>query len=243
MKKTLKTLSMVLALMMLVLSFAGCNKYANVPEAFKGKKMAKYIDIIQTGAYTYETTPEDEAPITFAKVGNEKKMLTLRVNNTPISYMFLNGKYYILMPSKKVYTEATEAEVKAYNMDELFNSVDLDQFVNATFVEEGKTSYQAVEYDYEDYYTPLVQVKNRFLFDKDGTLRYLEKLDSEGRVARITPINLYETNETSFEVLSNYQYVEQPTTTTTTKKSKDKTKADDKKADANKDNTQSTTVK
>ena len=219
-----KVLAMVLALAAIVTCFTACGKKdKTVPEAFQGKLMEPYIKQIMTENYTYESRPQSQdgktTPITYAKAGKDRVMLTYQYNYNnqviPLTFMKLDGKYYVLTSTNKVYTEATDEEVNKFKIKELFASADLDGFAQASFKSSGKAIIKDAEYQYEDYYSALNQIENRFFFDKDGKLVMIGKL-VDGKVESYTPITLYETNESTFDVLNSYTFVPQNTGAATT---------------------------
>lgn len=229
-----KVFAVVLAVFMMAAVFAGCNKDSNdtsskknseIPAAFDGRLMAPYIELILSKNYTFETTPKTETPITYVEGGSDRKMLSLNVDldgqATAVTYMYLDGTYYLLTAADKNYTELTESQVKKLKVTELFNNASLEKFPNASYVGTGTETVSGVEYTYEDYYNPLVQVKNRYYFTtEDGTLTYMAKLNSKGKPGTKIPVSIMETNDTVFDVLNEYTYIEQaPVTTkkTTTK--------------------------
>lgn len=225
MKNLKKYFAVVLAVLMFALCFAACNKDESsgsktnneIPAAFEGKLMEKYIDLILDKNYTFETTPKTETPITFVQYGDDNKMLSMTVDldgqATAVTYMYKEGTYYLLTAADKNYTELTASQVKKLKVETLFNNASLEKFPNASFVGEGTQTISGVEYSYEDYYNPLVQIKNRYYFDEDGNLAYLARVNDKGKTGSRIPVNVYETNPTVFDVLNDYNYVEQATTT------------------------------
>lgn len=233
MKQMKKYFAVVLAVMLFMLAFAGCNKEDkdtaskstnDIPAAFSGRLMEPYIDMILDKHYTFETTPKTETPITFVQAGDDRKMLSMNVDldgqTTSVTYMLTGGTYYLLTAADKNYTQLSESQVKKLKVDDLFNSASLEKFPNASYVGTGKETVAGVEYTYEDYYNPLVQVKNRYYFNEDGALTYLARVNDKGKVGSKIPVSIYEVNESVFDVLSDYNYVEQQATTkkATTKK-------------------------
>ena len=224
MKNLKKYMAIVLAVLMFALCFAACNKEESggaktnneIPAAFEGRQMAKYIDLILDKNYTFETTPKTETPITFVQYGDDNKMLSMTVDldgqATAVTYMYKDGSYYLLTAADKNYTELTASQVKKLKVETLFNSASLEKFPNASYVGEGTQTISGVEYTYEDYYNPLVQIKNRYFFDEDGNLAYMARVNDKGKTGSKIPVSVYETNPTVFEVLSDYNYVEQATT-------------------------------
>ena len=76
----------------------------------------------------------------------------------------------------------------------------------------GSATISGVEYTYEDYYNPLVQVKNRYFFNEDGTLTYMARLNDKGKTGTKIPVSVLETNPTVFDVLNDYNFIEQAPT-------------------------------
>ena len=159
-QKTNRILALVLVLISVVTCFAGCGKKdrkmekkgsVQVPKTFEDKKMEPYIRLILSENYTYETMPKidsKETPVTYAKAG-QKSMVTIRVQDMPITYMFVDGVYYIVMGQE--YTQATPEQLQKLKIKELITTTSLDQFAQATFVKEGKTEIEGKEYVFEDY--------------------------------------------------------------------------------------------
>lgn len=217
-QKTNRILALVLVLISVVTVFSGCGKKdgnvekkgsVQVPKTFDGKLMEPYIRLILSENYTYETTPKiesKETPVTYAKSGN-KAMVTIRVQDMPITYMYIDGVYYIIMGQE--YTQATPEQQQKLKIKELLTTTSLDQFAQATFVKSGKTNVEGKDYTYEDYYNTLTQVTNRFFFDENKKLALLGRVNEDGEVTSITPIKLYETNPATFDVLKSYKYVNQ----------------------------------
>lgn len=195
------------------------TKTTEVPTAFQGKLLEPYIKYIVSGNYTYEATQEDGVPVTYAKAGDDKILLTTSVTeddqSVTLTLMYVNGKYYIVLPSSKTYAEATSDQVKDYNIKNLFSALNLDNFTNSSFVASGKTTYKKTEYQYEDYYNALSQITNRFFFDADGNLKMVGNVKND-TVKSPNTISIYETNDSTFDILSNYTLVEQESTTATT---------------------------
>ena len=226
MKQMKKYIAIVLAVLMFALCFAACNnkegessKTANeIPAAFEGRLMEKYIDLILSKNYTFETTPKTETPITFVQYGEDNKMLSMNVeiegNSTAVTYMLKDGTYYLLTAADKNYTELSASQVKKLKVNTLFNNASLEKFPNASYVGTGTSTLSGVEYTYEDYYNPLVQVKNRYYFDEDGNLAYLARVNEKGKVGQKIPVSIYETNPTVFDVLNDYNFIEQAPATT-----------------------------
>ena len=77
------------------------------------------------------------------------------------------------------------------------------------FSNTGTSTISGVEYTYEDYYNPLVQVKNRYYFNEDGQLSYMARINDKGKVGQKIPVSVLETNPTVFDVLNEYSYIEQ----------------------------------
>lgn len=217
-QKTNRILALVLVLISVVTCFSGCGKKGSkmekkgsvqVPKTFADKKMEPYIRLILSENYTYETTPKIESkdtPVTYAKAG-QKSMVTIRVQDMPITYMYVDGVYYIVMGQE--YTQATPEQIQKLKIKELITTTSLDQFAQATFVKSGKTKVEGQDYTFEDYYNTLTQVTNRFFFDENDKLALLARVNGEGEISSITPIKLYETNPATFEVLKTYKYVKQ----------------------------------
>lgn len=236
MKHMKKYFAIVLAVLMFALVFSACSRddkesgsktNNEIPAAFEGKLMEPYIDLILDKNYTFETTPKTETPITFVQYGEDQKMLSMTVElegqPTAISYMFKDGTYYLLTAADKNYTELSASQVKKLKVDELFNNASLEKFPNASYVGTGTATISGVEYTYEDYYNPLVQVKNRYFFNEDGQLTYLARISDKGKVGTKIPVSILETNPSVFDVINDYEYIEQaPVTkkanTATTKK-------------------------
>ena len=222
MKNMKKYIAIVLAVLMLAVCFAACNKDDKdagkktdneIPAAFEGRLMEPYIDLILSKAYTFETTPKTETPITFVQYGDDQKMLSLNVElegqPTAITYRLKDGTYYLLTAADKNYTELSASQVKKLKVDELFNNASLEKFPNASYVGTGTSTISGVEYTYEDYYNPLVQVKNRYYFNEDGQLTFLARINDKGKVGSKIPVSILETNPTVFDVLNEYNFVEQ----------------------------------
>ncbi len=228
MKNVKKYIAIVLAVLMFSALFAACNRDDDssnaseneIPAAFEGRKMEPYIDLILSKNYTYETTPKNETPITFVQYGDDQKMLSLNVEvdgtETAITYMLKDDSYYLLTAADKNYTELSASQVKKLKVDNLFNNASLEKFPNASYVGEGTATISGVEYAYEDYYNPLVQVKNRYFFNEDDQLVYMARINDNGKVGTKIPVTILETNPTVFDVLSDYEYIEQVTTKKTT---------------------------
>lgn len=235
MKNVKKYIAIVLAVLLFAVCFAACGKDEDkdqktdneIPAAFEDRLMAPYIDLILSKSYTFETTPKTETPITFVQYGDDQKMLSLTVDlddqPTAITYMLKDGTYYLLTVADKNYTELSEAQVKKLKVDELFNNASLEKFPNASYVGTGTSTISGVDYTYEDYYNPLVQVKNRYFFNEDGKLTYMARIDDKGKVGKKIPVSILETNPTVFDVLNDYEYIEQAPVTK---------KADSKKKDS-----------
>ena len=226
MKQMKKFIALVLAVLLFATCFAACNskdkegaKKTNneIPAAFEGRLMEKYIDLILDKNYTFETTPKTETPITFVQYGADSKMLSMNVEidgkPTAVTYMLKDGTYYLLTAADKNYTELSASQVKKLKVETLFNNASLEKFPNASFVGSGTQTISGVEYNYEDYYNPLVQIKNRYYFDEDGNLAYLARVNEKGKTGQKIPVNIYETNPTVFDVLDEYTFIEQAPTT------------------------------
>ncbi|MBO7681853.1 MAG: hypothetical protein ILO43_04935 [Clostridia bacterium] len=224
MKNMKKYIAIVLSVLMLTALFAACSngdkeggKSNNeIPSAFEGRLMEPYIDLILSKNYTFETTPKTETPITFVQYGEDQKMLSLNVEleggPTAVTYMLKDGTYYLLTAADKNYTELSPSQVKKLKVEELFNNASLEKFPNASFVGTGSATISGVEYTYEDYYNPLVQVKNRYFFNEDGTLTYMARLNDKGKTGTKIPVSVLETNPTVFDVLNDYNFIEQAPT-------------------------------
>ena len=225
MKNMKKYIALILSVLMLTALFAACNSDkeggkktdSEIPSAFEGRLMEPYIDLILSKSYTFETTPKTETPITFVQYGEDQKMLSLNVElegtPTAITYMYKDGTYYLLTAADKNYTELSASQVKKLKVDELFNNASLEKFPNASYVGTGTQTISGVEYTYEDYYNPLVQVKNRYYFNEDGALTYMARLNDKGKPGSKIPVSVLETNPTVFDVLNEYTYIEQAPTT------------------------------
>ncbi len=227
MKQMKKYIAIILAVLMFATCFAACSgkdkesgKKTNneIPAAFEGRLMEKYIDLILDKNYTFETTPKTETPITFVQYGEDSKMLSMNVDidgkATAVTYMLKDGNYYLLTAADKNYTQLTAAQVKKLKVETLFNNASLEKFPNASYVGTGTQTVSGVEYTYEDYYNPLVQIKNRYYFDEDGNLTYIARVNEKGKTGQKIPVNIYETNPTVFDVLDEYTFVEQAPATT-----------------------------
>ena len=214
MKNMKKYIAIVLAVLMLAVCFAACNKDDKdagkktdneIPAAFEGRLMEPYIDLILSKAYTFETTPKTETPITFVQYGDDQKMLSLNVElegqPTAITYMLKDGTYYLLTAADKNYTELSASQVKKLKVDELFNNASLEKFPNASYVGTGTSTISGVEYTYEDYYNPLVQVKNRYYFNEDGQLTFLARINDKGKVGSKIDIGCYELRSTPLAII------------------------------------------
>ena len=230
MKKLQKILSLLLAAFMMISCLAACgdkdeesddkSESSGVPTAFEGKLLEPYIKIILSGSYTYEATQEGGTPVTYAKDGDDKILLTteVTVEDEPVTLtiMYIDGKYYVVLPAQKAYTEATSKEIKKYNLADLFSSMTLDNFANSSFVASGTETIDGTEYQYEDYYSALVQITNRFYFDSDDNLVYVGKVNKNNKVKAHNSIKIYETNSSTFDILSSYDLVDSSSDTTET---------------------------
>ncbi|MBR0364331.1 MAG: hypothetical protein IJH58_04165, partial [Clostridia bacterium] len=119
-----KYIAIILAVLMFAVCFTACSKDKGdvkkadneIPAAFEGRLMEPYIDLILSKAYTFETTPKTETPITFVQYGDDQKMLSLNVElegqPTAITYMLKDGTYYLLTAADKNYTELSASQVK-----------------------------------------------------------------------------------------------------------------------------------
>lgn len=205
MKKFKKSIALVLTVLMLSLSLAACG--SSTPDAFKGKLLEPFVECIQTNQYTYEAKSVDGSgsPLTYAKYGNDKIMVTTTVNDASVTMMLKDGGYYIVSAEQKAYTDAT-GDSKT-TVENLINQFTLDNFVTATFVESGSCKIGDTEYQYEDYYTAVSQTKNRFFFDSDDNLVMMGNVQEDGSIKSYTYISIYNTNASTFDVLSSYQYV------------------------------------
>ena len=225
MKKFKRVLALMLALLMVLFSFAACSKNGDndtdegkdsssgVPASFEDKLMEPYIKLILSGSYTYEAIQSgSKVPVTYAKDGDKKVLLTTEVDydgqKVTLTIMKIDDQYYIVLPAEKAYTKASSKEIKEYNLDDLFSSLNLDNFANSSFVEDGTETIGDEEYQYEDYYSALVQITNRFYFDKNDNLKYVGNVDKSGKVKKKNSIKIYATNANTFDILSSYSLVD-----------------------------------
>jgi len=228
MKTNLKRyIALFLAALMVLALFAGCDKNkdededdsSKVSSEFEGKLLEPYIEIISTNSYTYEATQSGGKPVTYAKDGDDKILITttstVEDSDYTLTIMKLSDKIYIVVPAEKAYTEASEAEIEKYNLENLFSSLTLDNFANSSFVGDGTTTYKDVEYKYEDYYNALSQITNRFFFDDDDNLVMVANVKSNGKIKSPNSIKIYATNSNTFDILKDYSLVSQDSTATT----------------------------
>ena len=236
MKNWKRYAALILSVALMLTMFTACgkkdkdngeDKKSDVPSAFADKLLEPYIKMILSGDYTYEATQYGGTPVTYAKSGNDKVLLSTKVNadgeNTTLTLMKISGKYYIVFPTQKSYTQATDKEIKNYNLEGLFDGLSFDSFVNASFDKSGKVEYKGQTYKFEDYYTSYTQITNRFFFDDDDNLVMVGKVNSKGNVPKPNTIKMYETNSNTFDILNDYTLVEQ--TGTETKKAETTTTA------------------
>ncbi len=225
-KKWPKIVALILTLtaMVGVLSSCGDKKSSSVPKEFSGKLIEQYMELIASKNYTYETSPVDakgnEQPIFYAKAGDTKSMLTFTIQSggqsTPASILYncddeknpKNGKYYFVFSAEGIYTMVPDNSTSLNNIASQLDKASLDYLIGDSFVEKGNVTYQGQKYQYEDYTNAKRGVRNRFLFDADGNLKYMGKVGSNGKVENVATISIYETNSSVFDDVYNYRAVD-----------------------------------
>ena len=62
---------------------------------------------------------------------------------------------------------------------------------------------------YHQWHRAGYQVKNRYYFNEDGQLTFLARINDKGKVGSKIPVSILETNPTVFDVLNEYEFIEQ----------------------------------
>ncbi|HPZ00112.1 MAG TPA: hypothetical protein PLS28_01410 [Clostridiales bacterium] len=212
----------LLASLLFLLTFSGCG--SSVPDEFKGKLMAPYIEKVMDGKYTYESSAlgDTENKTTFTKVSNEKIMITIATKDTTAVLMRNGDNYYIVSPAQFAYTDATgdtKKQIAAYT-----TSLSIDNWKTGSFVEEGTCTVQGVEYSYEDYYIAVTQKRTRFLFNQDKKLALVCNVQEDGTIEEYLTMNIYAASEQSFEQLNQYHYYSSDGTSQTKTKAETESK-------------------
>lgn len=225
--RTKKLMALLLAIVAIALTFASCGKNggtSKVPKEFRGKLMEPYMQLIVSNKYTYETTPQDtkegERPVFYAKNTDSNVMLTFQIvsgsQSTPCSIYYTskedndpqNGNYYYVFSSEGIYTAVPNNTSARNEVAAQLEKLSIDYLMDDSFVESGKVSYKGKTYQYEDYSNAKRGVRNRFLFDEDGNLKLMGKVQSNGKVSNLATISIYETNPSVFDDVYNYRAVD-----------------------------------
>ncbi len=217
--KMKKYVSLVLAAFMMLLCLTACG---GVPSEFKGHLMARYIEQIQDGSYTYESSrlnDKSDAKTTFCKVDDDKVMVTIAQGDSTACLMKNGDNYYVISPAQFAYTDATGAtkkQIVAYT-----TSLSIENWVGGAFVEEGTEKVKGTAYQYEDYYIASTQKRTRYFFDEDDNLVMVGVVNSKGKVDEYLTMNIYSASESAFNQLNSYHYYDKNgnlvTTTTAAK--------------------------
>lgn len=224
-------LALLLASMLLVLSFSACGS-ASVPDQFKGKLMEPYIKIVMTGKYTYEsaTLGDTDNKTTFSKVSDDKVMITITTADTTAVLMRNGDNYYIVSPSKFAYTDATgdtKKQIAAYT-----TSLSIENWTTGSFVEEGTCTVKGTDYQYEDYYIAVTQKRTRFLFNQDDKLALVCNVNDDGSVDEYLTMDIYAASEQNFDQLNSYHYYSADGTSETKTQADDDSDSNDDKSDS-----------
>lgn len=186
--------------------------------AFSGKLAEPYAKIIASGNYVFEASAEGESTITLALYGDNMSITTAMDilgdgSKVLVSFVKLDGKYYCALPSEKAKEEVDKQTLEDNNFTQLVNNVKLDNILSGTYkvgttdgtanpivTEDGK------EYQYEDYYVPVLLTTYRFIFDSNGTLVMLGT-QVTGQDMYLMNISFYEATEDTFNVIRSYSDV------------------------------------
>lgn len=205
--KMKKYIALLLTAILCLFAFAACGD-DEVSSEFKDRMMEPYVESIASGNYTYEASAVDGSgsPVTYTKYG-DNVLITTTTNDTKTGLMRCNGKYYIVLPSEMSYTDATGTYQET--IEDLCTSLEMGNFATASFVESGATTVGGVEYTYEDYYSAVNQIRNRYFFDEDENLVMVGTVGEDGTTTAYTYMNIYGSNESTFDILNTYHHVDE----------------------------------
>lgn len=234
-----KYLSLVLALIM-ALSLCACNDdeesptlegtgtsnsdsssdgasgtSANALAQFSGKLLEPTMQMVASKSYMYEMkdTASTTDPISFATVGGKSLITYTNDSGVPVSFIKMNGKYYVVSSANSAYGEITAAVASQYGMTldsiaAVFDAADFTIFLSCSYKASGTASIGTATYQYEDYYNPVLQHTNRFFFDQNGTLMYMTTIESDGSQGALSSLAVYTATESVFDILNSYQLVD-----------------------------------
>ncbi len=191
------------------------NTGNNALAQFKGRLLEPTMQMVASKGYMYEMkdTASSAAPISFATVGGKSLITYTNDNNVPVSFIKMNGKYYLVSSANSAYGEITAAIASQYGMTldsiaAVFDAADFTIFLSCSYKGNGTAAIGSTNYQYEDYYNPVLQHINRFFFDQNGTLVYMTTVDSNGAQGMLSALSVYTATDSVFDILNTYQLVD-----------------------------------
>ncbi len=187
----------------------------NTLAQFKGKLLEPTMQMVASKGYMYEMkdTASTTDPISFATVGGKSLITYTNDSGVPVSFIKMNGKYYVVSSANSAYGEITAAIASQYGMTldsiaAVFDAADFTIFLSCSYKASGTAAIGSINYQYEDYYNPVLQHTNRFFFDQNGTLVYMTTIASDGTQGTLSSLSVYTATESVFDILNTYQLVD-----------------------------------
>lgn len=152
------------------------------------------VELFQSGVYFLEGTiysSGEAMPVRLATDGTNVE-LTATVSGMSFGILVLEDATYVIQPSAKIYTELSDALIKALGIDDSFNVSEFQSIRDEDNDEKANIKQLAVtingenglctEYFYEDTYVKLYSIGDKLVqvenFDADGTLTMQIVVDS-----------------------------------------------------------------
>lgn len=221
MKKIVKYIAVLLAILSVVFAFSSCNSKKKSAESKKkddskyaGKLLKPYMDMTKSKKYILKTQVNSggkQVEVSVTVSGEDKRLLTLPMElqdgTTPFSFLFNGENRYILMPTVKAYSQVDKS---------LFDKIVIEQGTNLNtytgfyqtlhnfaFVGEGKSDDGML---YEDYYNPATQATIRFFFDASSKALKKRGVVVDGKVSDVRPyVILGDVKDEMFQIPEGYK--------------------------------------
>lgn len=194
---------------------ASGNTGNNPLAQFKGRLLEPTMQMVASKGYMYEMKDASSsgAPISFATVGGKSLITYTNESNVPVSFIKMNGKYYLVSSANSAYGEITATIASQYGMTlesiaSVFDAADFTIFLSCSYKANGTAAIGSTTYQYEDYYNPVLQHTNRFFFDQNGTLVYMTTIGSDGAQGTLSSLSVYTATDSVFDILNTYQLVD-----------------------------------
>lgn len=152
------------------------------------------VELFQSGVYYLEGTiysSGEAMPVLLATDGTNVE-LTATVSGMSFGILVLEDATYVIQPNAKIYTELSDALIKALGIDDSFNVSEFQSIRDEENDETAKIKQMAVtingenglctEYIYEDTFVKLYSIGDKLVqvenYDMDGTLSMQIVVDS-----------------------------------------------------------------